>query len=60
MSTLKVGDSFPEDVVFSYVPYTPETGDITACGIAINYNASKGTLLHYISNPLFLATPCTA
>lgn len=43
MSALKVGDSFPEGVVFSYVPYTPETGDITACGIPINYDASKGT-----------------
>jgi len=41
MSALKVGDSFPEGVVFSYVPYTPETGDITACGIPINYDASK-------------------
>jgi hypothetical protein len=43
MSALKVGDSFPEGVVFSYVPYTPETADITACGIPINYDASKGT-----------------
>jgi hypothetical protein len=43
MSAFKVGDSFPEGVVFSYVPYTPETGDITACGIPINYDASKGT-----------------
>jgi alkyl hydroperoxide reductase 1 len=45
MSTLKVGDSFPEGVVFSYVPYTPETSDITACGICINYDASKGAIL---------------
>jgi len=44
MSAPKVGDSFPEGVVFSYVPYTPETSDITACGIPINYDASKGTL----------------
>jgi hypothetical protein len=42
MSAPKVGDSFPEGVVFSYVPYTPETADITACGIPINYDASKG------------------
>ncbi|KAK5064742.1 hypothetical protein LTR84_000576 [Exophiala bonariae] len=41
MSALKVGDSFPDDVVFSYVPYTPESSEITACGIPINYNASK-------------------
>jgi hypothetical protein len=44
MSAPKVGDSFPGGVVFSYVPYTPETSDITACGIPINYDASKGTL----------------
>ena len=42
MADLKVGDSFPSGVTFSYVPYTPETGDITSCGIPINYDASKG------------------
>jgi len=41
MASPKVGDSFPEGVVFSYVPYTEEKGDITACGIPINYDASK-------------------
>ncbi|TAQ85542.1 hypothetical protein B7494_g6131 [Chlorociboria aeruginascens] len=41
MPELKVGDSFPSDVTFSYVPYTPENSDITSCGIPINYNASK-------------------
>jgi len=41
MSGLKVGDSFPEGVTFSYIPYTEEKGDITACGIPINYDASK-------------------
>jgi len=40
MSGLKVGDSFPSGVKFSYVPYTPETGDITSCGIPISYDAS--------------------
>jgi hypothetical protein len=49
MSALKVGDSFPEGVVFSYVPYTPETSDITACGIPINYDASKGMSPHPFS-----------
>jgi len=39
--SLKVGDSFPGGVTFSYVPYTPENGDITSCGIPINYDASK-------------------
>jgi hypothetical protein len=44
MAELKVGDSFPSGVTFSYIPYTPEAGDITSCGIPINYNASKGSL----------------
>ncbi|KIW51944.1 hypothetical protein PV05_10613 [Exophiala xenobiotica] len=41
MSGLKAGDSFPDDVVFSYVPYTEESAAITACGIPQNYAASK-------------------
>jgi len=41
MSALKVGDQFPEDVVFSYVPYTDDKSEVTACGIPQNYNASK-------------------
>ncbi|OGM41156.1 peroxiredoxin pmp20 [Aspergillus bombycis] len=39
--SLKPGDSFPNDVVFQYVPWTEEKGDIAACGIPIPYNASK-------------------
>jgi alkyl hydroperoxide reductase 1 len=42
MSELKVGDKLPDGVTFTYVPYTPENTDITACGIPTNYNASKG------------------
>jgi len=41
MAGLKTGDDFPSDVVFSYVPYTPETSDITSCGIPVNFAASK-------------------
>ncbi|KAF7511316.1 hypothetical protein GJ744_004881 [Endocarpon pusillum] len=41
MTALKAGDSFPEGVVFSYVPYTEESAGITSCGIPQNYNASK-------------------
>ncbi|KAK2626482.1 hypothetical protein QTJ16_003657 [Diplocarpon rosae] len=41
MSELKLGDSLPAGVTFSYVPYTPENGDITSCGMPINYDASK-------------------
>lgn len=42
MSEIKAGDSFPEGVNFSYVPYTKESAGITSCGIPIGYNASKG------------------
>ncbi|RQM06550.1 hypothetical protein DH86_00003251 [Scytalidium sp. 3C] len=38
---LKVGDNLPSDVVFSYIPYTPESSEITACGIPVNYEAGK-------------------
>lgn len=38
---LKVGDTLPSGVTFSYIPYTPEKGDITSCGIPISYDASK-------------------
>ncbi|KAI9056212.1 hypothetical protein LZ554_001140 [Drepanopeziza brunnea f. sp. 'monogermtubi'] len=41
MAELKLGDSLPADVKFSYVPYTPENGDITSCGIPTTYDASK-------------------
>ncbi|ETI23779.1 hypothetical protein G647_05585 [Cladophialophora carrionii CBS 160.54] len=41
MAGLKEGDQFPDNVVFSYIPYTPESADITSCGIPQNYNASK-------------------
>jgi len=41
MPELKAGDSFPEGIVFSYVPYTAEKAGITSCGIPQNYNASK-------------------
>ncbi|EXJ66098.1 oxidoreductase [Cladophialophora psammophila CBS 110553] len=41
MAGLKEGDQFPPDVVFSYVPYTPESASITSCGIPQNYDASK-------------------
>ncbi|CAL5869053.1 uncharacterized protein PFLUO_LOCUS3281 [Penicillium psychrofluorescens] len=37
----QVGDSFPKDVVFSYIPWSEESGEITSCGIPINYHASK-------------------
>jgi hypothetical protein len=44
MAELKVGDSFPDGVTFQYVPYTPESGEITACGVPQKFDASTGTL----------------
>jgi alkyl hydroperoxide reductase 1 len=41
MTTLKVGDSFPEGIAFTYVPYTPENGDITSCGVPQKFDASQ-------------------
>lgn len=54
MSELKVGDSFPSGVKFTYVPYTPENGDITSCGIPIQYDASKGMLCTIKPNPALI------
>ncbi|KAJ5241895.1 Redoxin [Penicillium citrinum] len=39
--SLKAGDSFPEGVTFSYIPWAEDASEITSCGIPINYNASK-------------------
>ncbi|KAL4781591.1 putative peroxiredoxin pmp20 [Aspergillus varians] len=41
MSGIKAGDSFPADVTFSYIPWSEDKGEITSCGIPINYYASK-------------------
>ncbi|EEH35128.1 peroxisomal matrix protein [Paracoccidioides lutzii Pb01] len=41
MAPLRAGDSFPADVKFSYVPWTEEKGEITACGLPQPYDASK-------------------
>lgn len=43
MPALKAGDSFPQGVAFSYIAPTPETSEVTACGIPTKYDASKGT-----------------
>lgn len=42
MSVLEVGDNFPGNVAFGYIPFTPETKDITSCGIPIKFDASEG------------------
>lgn len=50
MSALKAGDSFPDGVTFTYVPYNPDQGSVTACGIPIKYDASKGNTLPIVPN----------
>ncbi len=52
MASIKVGDSFPEGTKFTYIPYTPEKSDITACGIPITYNASKGWCIPSFLSPI--------
>ncbi|ROW10187.1 hypothetical protein VMCG_01872 [Cytospora schulzeri] len=38
---ITVGSTFPEDVSFMYIPYTPEKAGLNACGLPQKYNASK-------------------
>lgn len=52
----QVGDSFPENVSFSYVPYTEEKAGITACGIPVTYDASKGKSCPSITLPVGLCS----
>ncbi|KAL7918861.1 Redoxin [Trichoderma austrokoningii] len=40
MSVLEVGDNFPGNVSFGYIPLTPESQEITSCGIPTKYDAS--------------------
>lgn len=44
MPELKAGDKFPGGVSFMYVPPSPETSDITACGMPVKFDASQGEL----------------
>lgn len=57
MTALKPGDTFPEDVKFSYIPYTPEIDAVTSCGIPQPYDASKGKRARS-SSPLIMVLPC--
>ncbi|KAL3965179.1 peroxisomal matrix protein [Purpureocillium lilacinum] len=41
MATLAVGDSFPEGVTFSYIPYAEDKEGISTCGVPVTYDASK-------------------
>jgi hypothetical protein len=40
MAPLKVGDKFPP-TKFRYIRYTPETADVTACGIPEDFDTEK-------------------
>lgn len=39
--TIKVGDSFPTNTPFKYVPYSKEHGEIAACSNPIAYDLAK-------------------
>ncbi|KAL2056232.1 hypothetical protein ABVK25_003255 [Lepraria finkii] len=41
MTSLKVGDSFPAGVEFTYIPYTEEKDSITSCGSPQQFHASE-------------------
>ncbi|KIH93298.1 alkyl hydroperoxide reductase 1 [Sporothrix brasiliensis 5110] len=60
MSGLKAGDAFPEGVSFQYVPPTGEL-DLTACGLAVPYNASeeaKNKKIVFVSVPGAFTPTC--
>jgi len=42
MSAPKIGDQFPADTKFTYIPYQKEQADFKTCGVPIPYNASQG------------------
>lgn len=46
MPELKVGDTFPEGVTFSFIELSPETSDITSCGIPQKYDVAQGMFEH--------------
>ncbi|KAF5093758.1 hypothetical protein DV451_005149 [Geotrichum candidum] len=61
---LSVGDSFPPNVKFSYVPYTPENSDVlSACGIPTVYDTEKefaNKKVVIVSVPGAFTPTCTA
>lgn len=39
--SLSVGSEFPKGVKFTYIPYTPESADVKACGAPIQLDLDK-------------------
>ncbi|KAI9904065.1 hypothetical protein N3K66_000594 [Trichothecium roseum] len=63
MSALKAGDSFPEGVAFSYAPLTPESSEITSCGVPQKFDASadfKNKKVVLVSVPGAFTPTCSA
>ncbi|KAK9449585.1 Redoxin [Limtongia smithiae] len=59
---VSVGDKFPAGAEFVYVPYTPESADIKACGIPIGLNFDKefaGKTVVIVSIPGSFTPTCT-
>ncbi|KAK9466246.1 Redoxin [Lipomyces arxii] len=59
---LTVGDKFPSGVNFLYIPYTPESTDIKACGIPITLDFDKefaGKTVVIVSIPGAFTPTCT-
>lgn len=52
-----VGQTFPENVTFQYVPYSPEKADLNACGIPIKFDASKGEVPSAFENKVSSLRP---
>lgn len=47
MSAPQVGDNFPSDVVFTWIPPTPETAEFSACGIPTQYKVSESKFSYF-------------
>ncbi|KFA64046.1 hypothetical protein S40285_04225 [Stachybotrys chlorohalonatus IBT 40285] len=63
MPELKVGDTFPEGVTFSFIELSPETSDITSCGIPQKYDVAqefKGKKVVIVSVPGAFTPTCQA
>ena len=54
MSAPKVGDSFPKDISFPYIPASKDISDFKTCGMVQPYKASESTsslIIYYHPSP---------